>query len=107
MIINFVTFAKTKYYFQNRSSTDNRQGKLLQRNKFEQYTEKQAQLCNKLRLRRHLLLKRRAWPRHVFPLFSCFNIEPCNDISNYFLIFLVVLVFLVVFDFLMKCGIRT
>ena len=25
--------------------------------------EEQAQLCNKLRLRRHLLHKRRAWPR--------------------------------------------
>ena len=49
----------------------------------------QAQLFNKLRLRRHLLHKRRAWPcrlalaepsaRRGFPLFSCFNVEPCND----------------------------
>ena len=57
---------------------------------------KQAQLCNKLRLRRHLLHKRWAWPRRLalagpsarrgFQLFSCFNIEPCNDISNYLII---------------------
>ena len=26
---------------------------------------KQAQLCNKLRLRRHLLHKRQAWPRRL------------------------------------------
>ena len=58
--------------------------------------KKQAQLCNKLRLRRHLLHKRCAWPRRLalagpsarrgFPLFSCFNIEPCNDIFNYLII---------------------
>ena len=67
---------------------------------------KQAKLCNKLRIRRHLLHKRRAWPRRLtltgplawrgFPLFSCFNIEPCN---NYLIFSLVVFVFLIVFVF--------
>ena len=57
------------------------------------FLREQAQLCNKLRLRHHLLHKRRAWPRRLAlagplarrgsPLFSCFNIEPCNDIFNY------------------------
>ena len=57
----------------------------------------QAQLCNKLPLRRHLLQEHWAWPRRLasrrafgptrlFPLFSYFNIEPCDDISYYLVI---------------------